>query len=78
MPDGPYLGRGSRYAAIDTGSTIGELLSYTTMIVVPSVGYQIRFIAAPNRNGGLLATESGSTGSGNVSNVTVSKNIINI
>ncbi|MDN3664542.1 hypothetical protein ACFFU1_17445 [Algibacter miyuki] len=73
VPDGPYLGRGSRYAAIDTGSTIGELLSYTTMIVVPSVGYQIRFIAAPNRNGGLLATESGSTGSGNVSNVTVQK-----
>ncbi|MBB4804862.1 hypothetical protein HNP38_000134 [Chryseobacterium defluvii] len=73
VPDADYLGRGSHYNAVSTSSTIGELMNYTTMIIVPSIGYRIRFTAAPNANCTILSTETGSTGSGNVTNVTVQK-----
>jgi hypothetical protein len=48
-------------------------MNYTTVIVAPTAGYQIRFTAAPNQNATIIATETGSTGSGNVTNVTVQK-----
>lgn len=72
-PDANYLGRGSHYNAIATSAGVGELMNYTTMLVIPTAGYQIRFTAAPNQNCTVLSTESGSTGSGNVTNVTVQK-----
>ncbi|MCW3161048.1 hypothetical protein [Chryseobacterium oryctis] len=72
-PDGNYLGRGSHYNATATSATVGELMNYTTMLVIPTAGYQIRFTAAPNQSCTVLATESGSTGSGNVTNVTIQK-----
>lgn len=73
VPDADYLGRGSHYNAVATGVSIGELMNYTTMIIVPTAGYQVRFTAAPNQNCTILATETGSTGSGNVTNVTIQK-----
>ncbi|WP_165762961.1 hypothetical protein [Chryseobacterium mucoviscidosis] len=48
-------------------------MNYTTMLVVPSAGYQVRFTAAPNQNCTVLASETGSTGSGNVTNITIQK-----
>ncbi|MEY8760465.1 hypothetical protein [Chryseobacterium tongliaoense] len=72
-PDANYLGRGSHYNATATSSGVGELMNYSTMLVIPTAGYQIRFTAAPNQNCTVLSTESGSTGSGNVTNVTVQK-----
>ncbi|MET3536179.1 hypothetical protein [Chryseobacterium limigenitum] len=73
IPDASYLGRGSHYTAIATAGTIGELMSYTTLIVAPTAGYQIRFTAASNATSTVLATETGGTGSGNVTNVTIQK-----
>ncbi|MDR6528844.1 hypothetical protein J2787_004283 [Chryseobacterium rhizosphaerae] len=73
VPDANYLGRGSHYNATATSGTVGELMNYTTMLVIPTAGYQIRFTAAPNQNCTVLATETGSTGSGNVTNVTIQK-----
>ncbi|MDP9962059.1 hypothetical protein [Chryseobacterium lathyri] len=72
-PDANYLGRGSHYNATTTSATVGELMNYTTMLVIPTAGYQIRFTAAPNQSCTVLSTETGSTGSGNVTNVTVQK-----
>ncbi|UWX61173.1 hypothetical protein N0B40_02610 [Chryseobacterium oranimense] len=72
-PDANYLGRGSHYNATATSATVGELMNYTTVLVIPTAGYQIRFTAAPNQNCTVLSTETGSTGSGNVTNVTVQK-----
>lgn len=73
VPDAAYLGRGSHYNAAITGASVGELMNYTTMIVVPSAGYQVRFVAITNANSTVLATETGSTGSGNVTNITIQK-----
>lgn len=73
IPDASYLGRGSHYTAIATSGTIGELMSYTTLIVAPAAGYQVRFTAASNATSTVLATETGGTGSGNVTNVTIQK-----
>lgn len=73
VPDTNYLARGSHYNAAATGGTIGEIMNYTTLLIIPSVGYQIRFTAATNANCTILATETGGTGSGNVTNVTVQK-----
>lgn len=73
FPDAPYLGRGSHNNAVATSGTIGELMNYTTMIVVPNAGYQVRFVAVTNSSSTVLATETGATGSGNVTNVTVQK-----
>ncbi|WP_426479256.1 hypothetical protein ACP3T3_07335 [Chryseobacterium sp. CBSDS_008] len=73
VPDANYLGRASHYNAVAPAVGVGELMSYTTVIVVPSEGYQIRFTAFANQNATVLATETGSTGSGNVTNVTVQK-----
>lgn len=72
-PDANYLGRGSHYNATTTSATVGELMNYTTVLVIPTAGYQIRFTAAPNQSCTVLSTETGSTGSGNVTNVTVQK-----
>ncbi|KQT26061.1 hypothetical protein ASG22_05125 [Chryseobacterium sp. Leaf405] len=44
-----------------------------TMIMVPSAGYQVRFTATSTENFTVLATESGGSGSGNVTNVTIQK-----
>ena len=78
VPDSNYLGRGSHYAGAATptltaSTRIGELMNYTTVIVVPTAGYQIRFTAAPNQACTILSTEMGPTGNGNVTNVTVQK-----
>ncbi|GAA5083817.1 hypothetical protein GCM10023210_02900 [Chryseobacterium ginsengisoli] len=73
VPDADYLGRGSHYNAVATSTTIGELMNYSTLLIIPTAGYQVRFTAAPNQNCTVLATESGSTGSGNVTNVTIQK-----
>lgn len=78
VPDNNYLARGSHYAGADTPTLtatvrIGELMNYTTMLIVPSAGYQVRFTAAPNQNCTVLASETGSTGSGNVTNITIQK-----
>jgi len=73
VPDADYLGRGSHYNAVATGASIGELMNYTTLLIIPTAGYQVRFTAAPNQNATVLATETGSTGSGNVTNVTIQK-----
>ncbi|MDH6254418.1 hypothetical protein M2347_004145 [Chryseobacterium sp. H1D6B] len=73
VPDADYLGRGSHYNAVANSGTIGELMNYTTLLIIPTVGYQVRFTAAPNASATVLATETGSTGSGNVTNVTVQK-----
>ncbi|RKT01656.1 hypothetical protein [Chryseobacterium defluvii] len=72
-PDANYLGRGSHYNATATSASVGELMNYSTMLIIPTAGYQIRFTAAPNQNCTVLSTETGSTGSGNVTNVTVQK-----
>lgn len=73
VPDANYLARGSHYSAAVTGAGVGELMNYTTVFIVPSVGYQIRFTTAPNANCTVLSTETGGSGSGNVTNVTVQK-----
>jgi hypothetical protein len=74
VPDASYLGRGSHYSAAVPGlTTVGELMNYTTLLIIPTAGYQVRFTASPNSNCTVLATETGSTGSGNVTNVTVQK-----
>ena len=73
VPDANYIARGSHYNAAVTPATIGELMNYTTLVVIPTAGYQIRFTAATNQNCTILATETGATGSGNVTNVTVQK-----
>jgi len=73
VPDADYLGRGSHYNAAANSGNVGELMNYTTLLIIPTAGYQVRFTAAPNQNATVLATETGSTGSGNVTNVTVQK-----
>lgn len=73
VPDADYLGRGSHYNAVATSGSVGELMNYTTLLVIPTAGYQVRFTAAPNQNCTVLATETGSTGSGNVTSVTIQK-----
>ncbi|MCT2562027.1 hypothetical protein [Chryseobacterium herbae] len=79
FPDANYLGRGSHYVGYTTpvltaGSRLGELMSYTTMIVVPTGGYQIRFTAAAlGATSIILSEEIGPTGRGNVTNVTIQK-----
>ncbi len=69
-----YLGRGSHYNAVATGPAVGELMSYTTMLQVLK-GQQIKFTAVVNvgSNNTVLKDESGGTGSGNVTNVTIQK-----
>ncbi|KFF19144.1 hypothetical protein [Chryseobacterium sp. JM1] len=73
VPDADYLGRGSHYNASTNSGSIGELMNYTTLLIIPTAGYQVRFTAAPNQSATVLATETGSTGSGNVTNVTIQK-----
>ncbi|MFP3594371.1 hypothetical protein [Chryseobacterium sp. SIMBA_038] len=73
VPDANYIARGSHYNAAVTSGTIGELMNYTTLVIIPTSGYQIRFTAATNASCTILATETGGTGSGNVTNVTVQK-----
>jgi hypothetical protein len=73
VPDADYLARGSHYNAVATTGTIGELMNYTTVLTIPAAGYQIRFTSAPSQASTILATETGSTGSGNVTNVTIQK-----
>ncbi|EJL68759.1 hypothetical protein PMI13_03512 [Chryseobacterium populi] len=74
VPDASYLARGTHYAAVAPASaTIGELMSYTTLIIVPASGYQVRFTTTSSGTFTVLATESGGTGSGNVTNVTIQK-----
>jgi hypothetical protein len=74
IPDASYLARGTHYAAVAPSSaTVGELMSYTTLVIVPTSGYQIRFTTTSSGTYTVLATESGGTGSGNVTNVTIQK-----
>ncbi|REC79350.1 hypothetical protein DRF60_05860 [Chryseobacterium elymi] len=73
VPDADYLGRGSHYNAAANSGSVGELMNYTTLLIIPTAGYRVRFTAAPNQNATVLATETGSTGSGNVTNVTIQK-----
>ncbi|CEJ68640.1 hypothetical protein BN1195_00929 [Chryseobacterium oranimense G311] len=78
VPDATYLGRGSHYSATATPTLtsttrIGELMNYTTLLIIPTAGYQVRFTAAPNQAATVLSTEMGPTGNGNVTNVTVQK-----
>lgn len=73
FPDAPYLGRGSHYSATELNGTTGELMQYTTLIQVPTAGYQVVFIATCQGTATVLKDESGSTGSGNVTNITVQK-----
>lgn len=84
VPDGNYLGRATHYnarAGVNSGPTqqIGELTTYSTMLIVPNAGFQIRFTAASTFSAGLQwtpflnANEIGGTGGGNVTNVTVQK-----
>lgn len=74
-PDADYLGRGSHFNPPRNTyeGTIGELMNYTTVLIVPRAGYQIRFIATSNKKSVILSTETGNSGSGNVTNVTVQK-----
>jgi hypothetical protein len=85
--DANYLARGTHYNAVavatvavvpvppatNTTISIGELMQLTTMLKVETVGYQIKFVVAADEPSSVLATEIGSTGSGNVSNVTIQK-----
>lgn len=73
VPDANYLARGSHYSPVATSGTVGELMNYNTMIIVPSAGYQIRFTVGNAGSCTILSTETGSTGSGNVTNVTIQK-----
>lgn len=73
VPDANYLARGSHYSPVAVSGTIGELMNYSTMIIVPSANYQIRFIVGNASSSTILANETGSTGSGNVTNVTIQK-----
>ncbi|KFC20040.1 hypothetical protein [Chryseobacterium sp. FH1] len=73
FPDSNYIGRASHYNAGVNSLNIGELMNYTTVIVVPSSGYQVRFTATATTDFSVLATEAGATGSGNVTNVTIQK-----
>lgn len=73
VPDANYLARGSHYNATATSAAIGELMQYTTMLVIPSAGYQVRFTGTSNQSTTILSSETGGTGSGNVTNVTVQK-----
>ncbi|WP_282628876.1 beta strand repeat-containing protein [Empedobacter sedimenti] len=68
-----YLGRASHYNAVATGATIGELMTYTTMLQV-TPGQQVYFSAVIATGGGtVLKNESGGTGNGNVTNITIQK-----
>jgi hypothetical protein len=74
IPDAPYLGRGSHYTATAMSGTVGDLVNYTTLLVVPSAGYKVRFTGTSNPGSStVLSTETGTTGSGNVTNITVQK-----
>lgn len=79
FPDANYLGRGSHYVgyntpAVNVTSRLGQLMSYTTMVIVPTVGYQVRFtVAATGVSSIILSEEIGPTGRGNVTNVTIQK-----
>ena len=68
-----YIARGSSYAASTLSSTIGQLMQYTTVIQVTSANYQVKFVVAVNSPLKVLANESGSTGSGNVTNISIRK-----
>lgn len=72
---GQYIGRGSNWSALARSGTVGQISSYTTMINVPNSGYQVRFMAYAGASGSatLLANESGASGSGNVTNLTIQK-----
>lgn len=76
-PDADYLGRGSHFNPPRNtqvgSSSVGELMNYTTVLIVPRAGYQIRFVATSNKKSIILSTETGNSGSGNVTNVTVQK-----
>lgn len=82
FPDnGAYIARASKFfyrsiveSAINT--TIGDVMQFNTVINVPYSGYMIRFsggIAGVGNSCTILATESGTSGSGSVSNVAVQK-----
>jgi len=72
---GQYIGRGSNWSALARTGDVGQISSYTTMINVPSSGFQIRFIAFAGASGNaiLLANETGASGTGNVTNLTIQK-----
>lgn len=70
-----YIGRGSHWAAADRSGGVGQIFNYVTMLDVPNAGFQIRCIAYASNSGTgvLLANESGASGSGNVTNLTIQK-----
>ena len=72
---GQYIGRGSSWSALARSGTVGQISNYTTMINVPNSGYQVRFMAFAGSSGSavLLANETGASGSGNVTNLTIQK-----
>lgn len=71
-----YLARGTKYApkayTSVPPSIIGQLMQFTTMIKVPSNGYQVEFIVA-STSCKVLAIEKGTSGSGNVTNISIQK-----
>lgn len=75
VASGLYVGRGSNWAAVARSGNVGQISSYVTMLDVPNAGYQIRFTAYAGSSGSarLLANETGATGSGNVTNITIQK-----
>ena len=70
-----YLARGTKYAPkayITSASIIGQIMQFTTMITVSAIGYQVKFTAA-SKACTVLATESGTSGDGNVTNISIQK-----
>jgi hypothetical protein len=72
VPDADYLARGSHYNAAITSAPIGELMQYITMLTVVA-GAKVKFIAAPNAACTALVNETGSSGTGNVTNIAIQK-----
>ncbi|WP_123906585.1 hypothetical protein [Chryseobacterium sp. MYb7] len=89
-----YIGRGSFWPSQANGDLlsytstqrIGDTYSYSTVIIVPSANYQVRFTfiqsattptlspsSGPTSTGVILKDEIGTSGTGNVTNVTVQK-----
>ncbi|WP_131327985.1 hypothetical protein [Chryseobacterium vrystaatense] len=83
--DGNYIARASKFSsrpilANDHNPTIGDLMTFTTAIKVPYSGYSIKFVAASTRGDSsgpatavILSTESGTSGDGNVTNISIQK-----
>lgn len=70
---GQWIGRMSHYNGAAVSGTIGHGYVYTTCLDL-TAGQTIRFGGAPNQaNAVILGNETGGTGTGNVTNVTVLK-----